>query len=81
MLPRLQAEEQLNAIRASGLAFGGYDKHDTQAMMRELREKASPDGKPPRAKKANQADLAFMGFGVAKVVPAPSEKGVSDGGR
>lgn len=75
MLPRLQAQEQLDAIRAQALAFGGYAENDREEMMSTLRAAAAgeeiEDEEPTRA---TPELLAAMGIGI---VSAPSGKGMS----
>lgn len=81
MLPRLQAEEQIAAVRTAALGAGIYPEQEQAAMLRRLEERAS-GGAQPRPKKARASDLAAMGIGVVAVpapgVSKPSEKGVSD---
>lgn len=83
MLPRLQAEEQLTAVRTGALGAGTYPEKDRERLLAALDDQAAGT-KPARALKAQPADLAAMGIGGV-VVPAaqnalsePSEKGLSD---
>lgn len=71
MLPRLQAEEQLDAIRAGALAFGSY-KPDTQRDMMDRLHKAATGGERRRARKPKPAMLGEMGIGMV-LVPAEAE--------
>lgn len=75
MLPRLQAEEQIAAVRTAALGSGAYPAEDQERLLRELDERAAGSDKPRRARKAQPGDLARMGIGV---LSAPSEKGVND---
>jgi hypothetical protein len=71
MLPRLQAEEQLDAIRAGGLAFGGYKPDAQREMMARLHKIANGHERRPRARKPKPAMLGSMGIGM-KLVPIKS---------
>lgn len=71
MLPRLQAEEQLDAVRTAALAAGAYEK-DTQREMFDRLHKAAAGGVRKRARKARPAMLGAMGIGMVRQ-PAPSE--------
>lgn len=74
MLPRIQAQELLDAAKASGLAFGSYERRDAERMLRDLHEKAG--GKREKPRKATPAVLGMMGIGVIEV---PSQKSMSHG--
>lgn len=80
MMPRLQAAEQLAAVQAAGLAFGGYEKRDADTIFAELRRKVNGD-LPQVKRKATRANLAAMGIGVVAgpgVVSEASQKSVND---
>lgn len=82
MMPRIEAQEHLDAIRVSGLAFGTYEASDARAMQDELRRKARGHEIQQRARRASAASLAEMGIGVSGPanLPAPaSQEGVSHG--
>lgn len=68
MLPRLQAEEQLDAVRAGGLAFGSYKPEAQRDMMDRLHKTASGHERRQRARKPKPAMLGAMGIGM-KLVP------------
>lgn len=74
MLPRLQAEEQLAAVRTAALGAGTYPAEDRDRVLQALDERAA-GGARPRPRKARPRDLAAMGIGV---ISAPAEKGVND---
>lgn len=80
MLPRLQAEEQLDAVRAGALAAGSYEK-DTQREMFDRLHKAAAGGKRQRGRKAKPAMLGAMGIGmvVQSAASEPSQEGLTDG--
>ncbi len=76
MLPRLQAEEQLAAIEATGLGTGSYEARDSRRVIRRLRDKATgQSARPLRGAPANPAQLAAIGIGM---VSAPPERPLSD---
>ena len=79
MLPRLQAAEQLDRVRAGALAFGGYEKHDARALLDELHSRAAGHfageaeaGRKPR--KAGPEALAAMGIGMIVMPPVQQEQ-------
>lgn len=74
MLPRLQAQEQIARVEATGLGSGAYGD-DSRQMMRRLREKAFGEG-PQRGRPANPGQLAAIGIGVRR---APPKKAVRSG--
>ena len=76
MLPRLQAEEQIAAVRTAALGAGTYPAGDQERLLRELDRRAGGDR--PRVKKARPADLAAMGIGIIGPVPETSQAGVND---
>jgi hypothetical protein len=84
MLPRLQAEEQMDAIRAGGLAFGSYKPEAQREMMDRLHKTANGHERRQRARKPKPAMLGTMGIGM-KLVPVksassgPSQEGLSHG--
>ena len=77
MMPRLQASDQLDAFRASGLAFGSFPKDDARAMLDRLREAAF--GPRPRARKASAAELAAIGIGRQEAPSAAAVNASSEG--
>jgi hypothetical protein len=66
MMPRLEAESQLAAVRAGGLAFGGYEKHDAARMLEALRNQAAGE-RAARPRSAGPTELATMGIGMVVV--------------
>lgn len=90
MLPRLQAEEQLDAVRAGALAAGAYEK-DVQRTLLDRLHAAATGGGRQRARRPQPAMLGAMGIGLVTVAassgssagscygPAPSEEGLTDG--
>lgn len=77
MLPRLQAEERLNAINDRAVASGAAKKHDARQMIQRLEKAARP--RRGKAAKANPATLAGMGIGVVGSPSEPSQEPVNDG--
>lgn len=69
MMPRLQAEEAIDASRVVALGSGTLKQGVAGQMLRGLERQAGPPGSRPPAVKADPAMLAAMGIGV-KVVPA-----------
>lgn len=83
MIPRLEAGEMLAAIRADQLAqpVTGMDEFEAQAALEErqgkldaLRRKAAGEAPlpPPQPVKAEPADLAAMGIGIANAGDLPT---------
>lgn len=66
MLPRLQAEEQLRAIEATGLGMGNYEKSEASEMLGRLRERAFGEVKRTKLR-ADPAQLAAIGIGMRQV--------------
>lgn len=79
MMPRIQAQELLDKVRANGLGFGSYDRKDATAMLRELREKAF--GHRVKVRKASAPVLAMMGIGMAQVPAQPLRRAHDERGR
>lgn len=75
MLARLEAQEHLDAIRGRGLAFGGYETRDAQAMIAQLQARAAGE-ELQRPLKASPVVLASMGIGMVSV---PSQGAMNDG--
>lgn len=69
MMPRLQASEQLAAIRTVALGSGNVEKDARSAAIRELEDRARAGAPRARARRASAADLAGMGIGVKVVAP------------
>jgi hypothetical protein len=67
MLPRLQAEERLNAITDGAVAAGSMDRREQTEVVAALQRDAGV--KRARPPKANVATLAAMGIAVS----GPSE--------
>lgn len=66
MLPRLDAEERLDAIDTRGVAaMRKLSRHDAQRAIRMLQRAAK--GGPVKAAKATPDALAAMGISVAHV--------------
>jgi hypothetical protein len=61
MLPRLEAEERLDAISTGAVAAGSVKKGDAERLMRDLRRVAKGDDKP---KARTVDDLVAMGIPV-----------------
>lgn len=74
MLPRLQAEEQVARVEATGLGTGSYDASSQREKLRRLEEARRGDtldaaGRQPAAR-ANAEQLAVMGIGM-RTMAAP----------
>ncbi|MGL1682688.1 hypothetical protein ACSTIO_24020, partial [Vibrio parahaemolyticus] len=67
--PRLQAEEQLAAIDATGLGGGKFPQEEARSMLRRL-HKLAFGWRRQRAQRANRGQLAAIGIGVTIVGPA-----------
>lgn len=78
MLPRLQAEERLNAISDRSIAFGSVERREQEAALSALRKEAGMRSTKP--KKANSAVLAAMGISVVGPRPSADAKRVSGNG-
>ena len=80
MIPRLDAEERLNAMTDHGAVVGGGKNHgsDRARHIRAL-EKAAQGGQRRRAAKASPATLAGMGIGVVSGASEPSQEAINDG--
>ena len=69
MMPRLEAEEAIDASRVVALGSGSLKPAAARQALRQLERQAQPPGSRPPAAKANPAMLAGMGIGV-KIVPS-----------
>lgn len=78
MLPRLQAEEQLDAVRTGALAAGSYER-DTQREMFDRLHKAAAGGARRRGARPKPRQLENMGIGMV-VMPADGPSGASQEG-
>lgn len=67
MMPRLQAEEKLDAINVEALGSGQVEKQYRMRAIDRLKRKAL--GERYRARKATAADLGAMGIGVRTTLP------------
>jgi len=67
MLPRLEATEQLAAIRAGALGNVEMDRDDRRRAIEAI-EKRAQGGRERRAQKAKRGDIAGMGIGM-RVTP------------
>lgn len=76
MLPRLQAEERLNAITDGAISAGSMPRDEQTDVIERLRKAAAIERAKPA--KANIAGLAAMGIAVSGLSP-PAEDGLSDG--
>lgn len=65
MLPRLQAEESLLAVRRTGLGVGAFARHDARKLTEAwvAAAHATPSGRRP-TQHASPDILATMGIGV-----------------
>lgn len=62
MLPRLQAEERLNAITDGGVAAGSMERDDQKTVIAALTQAAEIER--PKTMKASPALLAEMGIAL-----------------
>lgn len=76
MMPRLQAEEKLDAINVGALSSGDVDRAYRMRAIGALQRKTL--GHRFRAKKAGSADLAGMGIGMRTAPVTPPEMPLSD---
>lgn len=76
MLPRLKAEERLNAINDGAIAAGTMEADDQRTVIESLRDEAGLTR--PRVAKAQAEDLAGMGIAMTVVEPG-AKRAVSDG--
>lgn len=76
MLPRLKAEERLNAINDGAISAATMEKADQRTIVTALQEEAGIVR--PRAARAKAAELAIMGIGMTVIEP-PSKEPLSDG--
>jgi len=77
MMPRLQASEQLDAIRVGSIAGGNMEKQARTDAIRTLQRRAndgSQTGSQP-ARRATVQDMAGMGIGVRLAAPATEASG------
>lgn len=65
MLPRLQAEEQLDAVTAAGASR--MKPQPYRQMVQRLQRKARPHGRPHKVTRDSAAQLASMGIAVEVV--------------
>lgn len=77
MLPRLQAEERLNAIADGQVSFGTMERRNQEAVLAALHRDAGVAKAKP--KKANEQVLASMGISVRTPASKAAEKAPSDG--
>lgn len=70
MMPRIEATEALAAINSAALAAGAGEATERERIFAELQRKATGAPKPVPAK-AEPADLAAMGIGVANAEDVP----------
>lgn len=68
MLPRLEAEEQIEMTNSTALATGSMEKSLADTLRRRLSERAA--GERQRPIHATPDDLRSMGIGVRHVKPA-----------
>lgn len=66
MMPRIEAEQQLQLINAVACGFGG-DEKGAPKYIRQLEAQARGDVKPKRAEAATAAMLAGMKIQVEEV--------------
>lgn len=72
MLPRLEAQTQLDAINAATIAFGGVKATDRQRYVGRLERIANGEAKPMPA---SPAALAAMGVAVVVMAPKGGDRG------
>jgi hypothetical protein len=76
MLPRLKAEERLDAINDGAISAGTMELADQRTVIRTLQQEARRA--PPRPPKAKPHNLAEMGIAV-RLAEAPAKEPLSDG--
>lgn len=71
MMPRIEATEALAAINSAALAAGAGEATERERIFAELQRKATGAPRPVPAK-AEPADLAAMGIGIANAGDQPT---------
>ena len=80
MMPRLQAQETLDAARSVSLGAGTLKDADRRQLVHRLELQAHPPGTGRRrAAPADPRALAMMGISVIEIGSEPAQEALSDG--
>ncbi|MEO1489690.1 MAG: hypothetical protein AAFR88_09705 [Pseudomonadota bacterium] len=79
MLVRLEAGDELAAVRVAQLGSGNVAERDQAKAISAIQTRAD-GGRRPRARKASKSDLAGLGIGLTIVPPRAKPDAAKGGG-